>query len=151
MVGFRDFNICCTSERPQVRAYYQSKYVGRIEETTILNCCCISTVFAIQLDQKYQEFKIYRADDSLAFRVTARSGQRGQFVILPFWGFDKIRYTIKRAGGGGIESDSDDDIQRPESLGPSDDGEIVHLFLGFAEYTSKLDKYGITLPENSTE
>lgn len=42
MVGFRDFNLCFTSERPQVRAYYQSRYVGRVEETTILNCCCFS-------------------------------------------------------------------------------------------------------------
>jgi hypothetical protein len=30
-------------------------------------------------------------------------------------------------------------------------GEIVHLFNGLAEYTSKNDKYGMTLPENSTE
>lgn len=80
--------------------------------------------------------------------MTARAGQRGQFAILPFWGFDKIRYTIKRAGGGG-ESDSDDEMQRPECL--EGDGEIVHLFMGFSEFTSKLDKYGITLPEDSTE
>jgi hypothetical protein len=30
-------------------------------------------------------------------------------------------------------------------------GEIVHLWNGCAEYTSKNDKYGIKLPENSNE
>lgn len=39
----------------------------------------------------------------------------------------------------------------PESHSGSEDGEIVHLFLGLSEYTSKLDKYGITLPDNVTE
>jgi hypothetical protein len=117
MIGFRDFNVCLTSERPQVRAYYQSKYVGRVEETTILNCCCMSTHFNHE-DQKYQEFKLYRADNTVAFRVTAMSGQPGQLIILPFWGFDKIRYTIRRVAsspdcGGG--SDSDEEMPIPES------------------------------------
>lgn len=31
------------------------------------------------------------------------------------------------------------------------EGEIVHLFSGFGEYTSKRDNYGITLPRDSTE
>ena len=30
-------------------------------------------------------------------------------------------------------------------------GEIVHLFNGFGEYTSKNDKYGIKLPTESSE
>lgn len=30
-------------------------------------------------------------------------------------------------------------------------GEVVHLFNGLSEYTSKNDKYGITLPEDSNE
>lgn len=30
-------------------------------------------------------------------------------------------------------------------------GEIVHLFNGLSEYSSKNDKYGITFPENSSE
>lgn len=30
-------------------------------------------------------------------------------------------------------------------------GEIKHLFNGLAEYTSKNDKYGISLPEEASE
>jgi hypothetical protein len=30
-------------------------------------------------------------------------------------------------------------------------GEIVHLFNGLSEYSSKNDKYGITFPEGSSE
>ena len=30
-------------------------------------------------------------------------------------------------------------------------GEVIHLFNGLAEYSSKNDKYGITFPDGSTE
>ena len=30
-------------------------------------------------------------------------------------------------------------------------GEIMHLFNGLAEYSSKNDRYGITFPEGSSE
>jgi hypothetical protein len=91
------------------------------------------STWSSKTDQKYQEFKLYRADETLAFRVTALSGQLGQIIILPFWGFDKIKYTIKRVSGDTREeSDSDEEMQAPESLEPTSDGEIVHLFLGLS-------------------
>lgn len=47
----------------------------------------------------YQELLIYDTEDRLTFTVRAESGQRGQFIILPVCGFDKIRYDIRRVGG----------------------------------------------------
>lgn len=85
--------------------------------------------------------------------ITAPSGQKGQIAILPFCGFDRIVYQIKRVG----RFPEEDNLCREEEEsglqlreGPVE-GEIVHLFSGFGEYTSKRDKYGITLPRDSTE
>lgn len=45
-VAIRDFNCCLNKyDRPQVRVYYKDKYIGKIIERTIFNCCCITEKF----------------------------------------------------------------------------------------------------------
>ena len=84
-LAFRNLNVCfSSSDRPEIKVFMHDKYVGRIVETTILNCCCIT--------EKFQEFEIFDDHDQLVYRVCSRNPQRGHFIILPFWGFDSIKY-----------------------------------------------------------
>ena len=68
-----------------------------------------------------------------------------------------MRYQIRRAGTGKMEdrvSEKEHVEEEEEELnvGVGEvEGEIVHLFSGLGEYTSKRDNYGITLPSNSSE
>lgn len=69
-------------------------------------------------------------------------------MILPFCNFNNIKYDIYKIGYSVDTIAEEEDAQiMQESLV----GEIVHLFNGFAEYTSKNDKYGISLPEGTEE
>jgi hypothetical protein len=86
--------------------------------------------------------------------VTSRNPQRGHFVILPWWGFDTIKYEIFRVAvkdqstAANIEHES---VEKERLISDTLCGEIMHLFNGLAEYSSKNDKYGITFPEGSGE
>jgi hypothetical protein len=84
-LAFHDLNLCLSpSDRPQVRVFLQDHYAGKIVETTVLNCCCIT--------EKFQELDIFDNNDQLIYRVTSKNPQRGHFGIFPCWGFDKIKY-----------------------------------------------------------
>lgn len=42
-MAFRNMNLCLSaSDRPEVRVFMHDKYIGRIRETTVLNCCCLT-------------------------------------------------------------------------------------------------------------
>lgn len=42
-LSFRNLNVCCSPhDRPEVKVFLHDKYVGRIVETTIFNCCCLT-------------------------------------------------------------------------------------------------------------
>lgn len=89
-ISVRNLNLCFSpTDRPEVNVYMQGKndrYVGKIKETTILNCCCIADVF--------QELEIYDSHNELIYKVRSRNPQRGHFIILPFCNFNNIQYEI---------------------------------------------------------
>lgn len=88
-MAIRDTN-CCLSpvDRPTVQVYYQDKYVGKIVETTIFNCCC--------LVENYQELEIYNESHEMIYKITSKNPQPGHFIVLPCWGFDEIVYLIEK-------------------------------------------------------
>jgi len=44
--GIRETNLCFSSDdRPTIQVKYQEKYVGKVVEKTILNCCCITDTY----------------------------------------------------------------------------------------------------------
>lgn len=51
----------------------------------------------------------------------------------------------------GTETAALNDLEEERLIGGHKVGEIVHLFNGFTEYTSKNDKYGLTMPEDASE
>lgn len=84
-MAFRNLNVCLSpNDRPEVKVFMQEKYIGRIRESTILNCCCIA--------EKFQEFEIYDEHDQIVYKICSKNPQRGHFIILPFWNFHEIKY-----------------------------------------------------------
>lgn len=44
--GTKEINCCLSeSDRPTVKVVFQDRYVGKIVERTILNCCCWTDIF----------------------------------------------------------------------------------------------------------
>jgi len=74
------------SDRPSVLVKYQERYVGKIVETTICNCCC--------LVEQYQALEIQGANGQVLFRVVSRNPQNGHLLILPCCDCEKIVWDI---------------------------------------------------------
>jgi hypothetical protein len=84
--------------------------------------------------------------------VVSRNPQRGHLVILPWWGFDRIKYEIVKVGAHEPTTMQDHEIAEGEELMQGGVvGEIVHLFNGLSEYSSKNDRYGIAFPDHADE
>ena len=74
-------------------------------------------------------------------------------VILPWWGFDTVKYDIYRVAPheNSTAAQMEEEVEGQKLMEDTLVGEIVHLFNGLSEYSSKNDKYGITFPQGSSE
>jgi hypothetical protein len=95
------------------------------------------------------ELEIQDPHGRVIYRIISRNPQRGHALILPWWGFDHITFDIVRM----LPSDRTHSVLEEGSqfIEGETVGEIVHLFNGLSEYTSKNDKYGITFPLDCCE
>jgi hypothetical protein len=42
-ISFRNMNLCLSPiDRPEVKVLMYDKYIGKIRESTVFNCCCIT-------------------------------------------------------------------------------------------------------------